>query len=251
MLFQSNEVEADVGNLPEALGSILNSEVAKRAYEDAGSKAAKEAGNIASDLVKTLHLIAAPFQLLGAYQDRFARFVDRVRGMVPEERQQPAPPQIAGPILENLRFIDEQDSLYKMFTELLARSIDKDRISEAHPAFVHIITQLSRDEAIILADLRIKEYNVVDTMDLDQIHNMFHNRKVLSSDIPTDKMFYPQNIDLYYSHLESLSLVIWPVYKQEPIAIGGRQTGIRRYSKLQPTEFGKLFVKACVPPDGI
>jgi hypothetical protein len=56
---------------------------------------------------------------------------------------------------------------------------------------------------------------------------------------------------MYYSHLESLNLVKWPVIKEDIIKDESNfQTGIRRYSKMYLTDFGKYFVKAYVPESG-
>ncbi len=137
-----------------------------------------------------------------------------------------------------------------MYEELLARSIDSERRNEAHPSFIHIISQLSRDESVLLYELKSRPFSIVDVMDFIRSENRFINRRIEKSDLPEDKMFFKNNIELYYSHLESLSLVTWPIYKQDPIIVGGNQIGIRRYSKFELTDFGKLFIKACIPEKG-
>lgn len=56
---------------------------------------------------------------------------------------------------------------------------------------------------------------------------------------------------MYYSHLESLNLVKWPAIKTKyPRDEKGVQVGLIKHSVLQLTEFGELFVKACIPKDG-
>ena len=125
------------------------------------------------------------------------------------------------------------------------------QIQTIHPSFSHIITQLSRDEAIILYRLKDSTFEVVDKMDLNQSENRFENRQIEQSNLPTRDLYLPEKLDLYYSHLESLSLVLWPVYKQDPIKDpNGKQTGIRRYSRMHLTEFGRLFIDACIPEKG-
>ena len=146
--------------------------------------------------------------------------------------------------------MDDNSILYELFEELLARSIDSERIEEAHPSFIHIISQLSRDEAIILVELKKNDFDIVDTLDLDHENNRFVNLKIEKNTIPKDKLYYSDQVNMYYSHLESLSLVSWPVFKQDPISNGSRQIGVRRYSKMNLTEFGKFFVNACVPEGG-
>lgn len=234
----------------EAIAALVNSEVARRLYEDGGSGAVTEAGKLGTDIVKTVLLFAAPFQLLATLQDRLAASLDRVRSKVPLDRQQEAQSQIVGPVLEHMKYLPEEDVVAQMFEELLARSIDTDRVAEAHPSFVHIVSQLSRDEAVILRELSARDFEVVDVLDLDKRNNRFVNRRVESSTLPEELLFRPQSIELYYSHLESLSLVQWPVVDQKPIHSNGEQVGIRRQSRMHLTEFGRLFAKACIPAEG-
>jgi hypothetical protein len=149
-----------------------------------------------------------------------------------------------------MKYLPEDDVVVQLFEELLARSIDSERVVEAHPSFVHIVSQLSRDEAVILFELSKREFEVVDVLDLDKRNNRFINRRVESSSLPVDVLFRPESIELYYSHLESLSLVQWPIVDQKAIPASGTQTGLRRTSRMNLTEFGRLFAKACVPEEG-
>ncbi len=236
--------------IPEYVAKIIESEVAKQVYQQGLSGTITEVGKLGTDIMKTLRLFTLPIQILSTFQDRVEKIFINARNKVPEIRQQVAPSQIVGPILENIKYLPEEDELTKMYEELLARSIDKDRINEAHPSFVHIISQLARDEAYLLFELKDKSFDVTDTLDYIQEENIFINRKIEKNTIPIEKMYYKENIELYYSHLESLSLVNWPVYKQDPIIIQGKQTGLRRFSKIELTDFGKLFIKACIPEEG-
>ena len=59
-----------------------------------------------------------------------------------------------------------------------------------------------------------------------------------------------ESSELYQTHLDSLSLVSWPVLDQQPIFVNGDQTGTRRKSSWVLTDFGKLFVEYCIPPKG-
>jgi hypothetical protein len=236
--------------IPEYVAKIIESEVAKQVYQQGLSGTVTEVGKLGTDVMKTLRLFTLPIQVLSTFQDRVEKVLNNAKNKVPEIRQQIAPSQIVGPILEKIKYLPEEDELIKMYEELLARSIDKDRINEAHPPFVHIISQLSRDEAYLLFELKTSSFEVTDTLDFIQSENRFINRKVEKTTIPNEKLYYKENIKLYYAHLESLSLVSWPVYKQDPIIIQGKQTGIRRFSKIELTEFGKLFIKACIPEKG-
>jgi len=232
------------------LGEALNSKVVEKAYDDVASKPAKQVGRILEDLSKTARLALIPIQITAAIQDKFDKTIERVLKRVPPDQHIPQQIQIVGPIFENLKYMDDNSILYELFEELLARSIDSERIEEAHPSFIHIISQLSRDEAIILVELKKNDFDIVDTLDLDHENNRFVNLKIEKNTIPKDKLYYSDQVNMYYSHLESLSLVSWPVFKQDPISNGSRQIGVRRYSKMNLTEFGKFFVNACVPEGG-
>jgi hypothetical protein len=236
--------------LPEGLDKLLPAKVIEKAYDDVASPPAKEIGKAAVDLIKTARLLLAPFQLAAAFQDRFERVVERIRLRVPEARQTPPPGEVIGPALRQMQYLDEENPLWKMFEELLTRAVDSEATAKVHPSFAFLISQISRDEALILYRLRNSEFKVVDTLDLDRAQNKFINRNIEDSSIPTNDLVYPNQINLHYSHLESLSLVEWPVEKQDPIMNGLTQVGVRRYSTMRLTEFGRLFVSVCVPEKG-
>jgi hypothetical protein len=123
----------------------------KDMYEDVAQPAARQAGTISADLMKTLHLVLAPIQYAAALQDRYRNFIDSSVRKVPEERRVQPAPQLAGPILEGIRYEPERTEIDQMFANLLANSMDKENVGKAHPAYPNLIKQLSRDEAVCLA----------------------------------------------------------------------------------------------------
>ena len=236
----------------EDLSNILGAKTIEKAYDDAASQPMKEVGKTATDILKTLRLFTAPFQLAATLQDRLENYLNRVRNNVPTEKQIECHPIIAGPIIDRLKYLDDNNKLTTLFLNLLERAINVDRVNEAHPAFIHIIDQLSPDEAYILYILKDSDIEIVDTLDLDKENNKFINLKVIEGGFPEDKLIVPNNFEIYYSHLESLNLIQWPVTKQDPIWNEDRsiQLGIKRYSKIHTTAWGKLFIKACIPEKG-
>jgi hypothetical protein len=144
----------------------------KAVYRDAVKPAAKQAGQLAQDLVKTIQLALAPLQFAGAYQDRLRGFIDRSVRAVPEaDRVSPAP-QILGPIVEGIRYEPEGTPLDEMFSKLLSSSMNSVRSGGAHPAYPTIIRQLSSDEAWILSALKGQQYDHVHTRTFDQATNL-------------------------------------------------------------------------------
>lgn len=236
--------------IPDGIEKLLPANVVEKAYDDLASSPAREVSKIAVDLVKTGRLFLAPFQLAAAFQDRFERAVERIRTRVPEDRRREAPAEIAGPSLRQMQYLEDKNPLWQMFEELLTCTVDSEAVSKVHPSFAQLISQLSRDEAVILFLLRAREFKVIDKLSLNRRENRFENRSVESSELPNAELWQPEQISLYYSHLDSLSLVEWPVEKQDPIMSGGVQTGVRRHSTMRLTEFGRMFVAVCIPEEG-
>ncbi|MDF2120331.1 Abi-alpha family protein [Roseiarcaceae bacterium H3SJ34-1] len=233
----------------EALGKLIP---VGKLYDDALSGPAKEVGKLGTDALKTARLILAPLQLVAAYQDRFERMCERIGKRVPEERRQEPPIEIAGPTLEKLRYVAEGSELSDMLEEVLTKAIDSDAQAAIHPSFSHIISMLSRDEAWMLYRLAKKSFTVVDHLELNRAEGRFQNRVIEESEFPYAELLLPDKVELFYAHLESMSLASWPVDKQDPVYAvqGGPQTGLRRHSRMELTEFGRLFVAACMPAEG-
>lgn len=228
------------------IGKLVGSKVAENVYEDAASGAFKEVGKIGADLAKTARLFLAPIQVAASFQNRFEKYLRTLEERVPKECRVEVHPQISGPALESMRYIEESDALWGMFCELLSKAADSRNVQYAHPSFVHILRQLTRDEVYLLARLREGSFSRDYTMDYDNAENKFVNTKIVGTSIPYDELHSSASFDIYYSHLESLSLVAWPVMRQEPIFDEhGVQTGLDCSSTIVLTKFGVLFVDAC------
>ncbi|HXC29508.1 MAG TPA: DUF4393 domain-containing protein [Stellaceae bacterium] len=223
----------------------------ERIYTDAASGAVKELGHSLTDVAKTVRLVLFPLQVLGALQDRVAGFVDRAIRRVPEANRISPAPQIVGPILEGIRYEPEDTPIVEMFSELLSRSMDSDRVNEAHPSFPILIRQLSEDEAQILASLRNQEYEHVHTQSFNPDTHLFYGPSTIEIDeLPRDKIRFSDNVPFYFQNLDKLGLAgIFQQGNQEPKFDQGpprRQVGTRVRSKYRLTDFGRRFVQACV-----
>lgn len=238
----------------EKLSNILGQDTVKKIYEDAASQPLQEGGNALTDLIKAARLFTAPIQLLAAWQDRLSIFLDKVRRNVKEENQMEAPSSISGPVIERLKYLEDENYLTDLYLNLLSRAIDKERIQEAHPAFYHIIDQLSADEAMILYVIKQKAISYDYTMDLYVDENKkykFKNTIVKRDTTPKDKIAFIEHFNMYIKHLESLNLVFWRKLDENAIHDDkGNQMGTSIKTSIELTEFGALFVKACIPEKG-
>ena len=238
----------------EKLANILGQNTVKKIYEDGASIPLQETSKAVTDLVKAARLFTAPIQLLAAYQDRLSKYFDKVRGTVKEENQIEAPSSISGPIIERLKYLEDENYLTDLYLNLLSRAIDKERVQEAHPAFYHIIDQLSADEAMILYTIKQEPIYYDYTMDMfvdDNNRYRFRNTIVKKDTTPKDKIAFNEHFNMYVRHMESLNLIFWRKTNENAINDEkGNQLGTDIRTQIELTEFGHLFVKACVPDKG-
>jgi len=239
----------------EKLSNILGADTVKKIYDDGLSGSVQEAGKMLTDFMKTARLFTAPFQLAASVQDRLSKYFEKVRNSVLEENQMEAPASLSGPIIERLKFLEENNYLTDLYLNLLTRAIDKERINEAHPAFFHIIDQLSPDEAMLLFILNQNQidykYRLERFADDKNKFVKWGEKETIINTAPKDKFIFIDYFFIYVEHLRSLNLVFWDVVSTEPVYNENRiQTHAASTDKIGLTDFGKLFVKACIPEDG-
>lgn len=223
-----------------------------KVYEDALSPAMKQIGKSLESVAKTSRFLLAPIDYLAAQHDRWERYLKKVSEKVKEENLIEGHPQIVIPTLEGLSLTYENTLLSELFINLLSNSIDKTKQDLAHPAFPNIIRQLSHDEAVILFYLKKRPYKVRQQSDFIEEKNLFINKRTIMEELSLDKLQFPNQIWLHMDHLNSLNLAgTWEMANYEHIyhPETKKQTGVFINNERRLTEFGKLFVKACVPDD--
>jgi len=223
-----------------------------KAYDDLASPAAKQVGSALESTAKAARWIIAPLDYLAAQNDRYQNYLQRISEKVPTENMIEGHPQIVGPALDGLKYIPPEDIISELFVNLLSRAIDKERVSEAHPAFTHIINQLSPDEAVVIYHLSKKGYEYLTYAAYNTESNTFAPREIKSNQFPVDNLASPENYDFYMDHLHSLNIAgIWQQGNQKPIMDKetNKQIGVEINSLAKLTPFGQLFSKACIPED--
>jgi hypothetical protein len=211
-------------------------------------RAARQAGRLGEDIVKTIRLALFPLQFTAAAQDRFQRFIHKAVDRVPSDKRIAPPPQIIGPVLEGVRYEQEATAVDEMFSELLSSSMHTDKIKDAHPAIPFVIKQLSSDEAEILNSMATSDklFNYV---------KRFYLREGLATsvtetnEIPTERLIFPENLGMYTERLERLGLIRLDGLKpMEVVRENGRQTGGINFFVFKFTSFGISMMRACGKP---
>ena len=186
---------------------------------------------------------------------------------VPEGKRCEVHPQIGTPIIERLSYTTT-DEIADMFTTLLCNASNVDKVNVAHPSFVGIIEHLSTDEARIINYLKGKkdiEYCTLNGKRLTgEGHIVLLQRATL---IPRDvQLDFPNNVGAYLSNLVSLGILVdrsgsWKVdtkntddickeihldkLSADLVPSRFKSIDVER-SFLEVTEFGRLFITACV-----
>ncbi len=87
------------------------------------------------------------------FSENFQEDISAKASAIPPEQLVEPKASIAGPALQGLAFSHEEPSLKDMYLSLLATSMDGRVSTDAHPAFVEIIKQLTAEEAELLHSL--------------------------------------------------------------------------------------------------
>lgn len=150
---QAVTMVAAIGELIKAAG---DSEPGKQAAANFGQSAVI----LTETLVNCLLPLAALNYGVQKAKDYFSgMFREDLAGKIkniPQDHIIEPKASIAGPILQGLTFTHEEEELKNLYLELLAASMDCERTSSAHPAFVEVIRQLTSEEAELLKDILLQ-----------------------------------------------------------------------------------------------
>lgn len=230
----------------ETLGKIADSEIAGKVYDDAASPAVRELGAMATDLLKTMRLFTAPFQLAALAQDRFSGWLDEARSRVPEDKQVEAPPTVAGPALRAMLFMESDNPMADLFVSLLSKAINKDYQAQVHPGFVTVLEQLSPDEALLLT--KLQKHGM---LGVQLVHVLEEKRFRLESEttFPKEEFGDPNSVYMYFEHLAALGLV--QLREDVKIIPPEDRPEWKNYRWYGITTFGLRFLQICgqIPSD--
>jgi hypothetical protein len=191
--------------------------------------------------------ITLPFQGLSFLQSRMDEFLNSSLEQTEEVNRVMPPGQVILKIYQELTTCNINTEASQLLSNLMAKFIDKTRLHEAHPAFLIIIPQLSCDEIKILKMLKNRDYELVQYSKYNKDEKLFSSRETRKNELPLDKLDYPDNFFLYTSHLHALNLAgCWQSGNQIPDMADGSQQGVTINSVTKLTDFGCLFVKACL-----
>ncbi len=242
---------------------VLPEKVIEDVYSDAVSETLKEASKIGVDLVKTVRLVLLPIQYGAMLQDRLARHIRNSIDRVPPENRVAPVESLSLQIADRLKFQEEGSPLTEMYLNLLARAMDKERASEAHPAFVQVIGQLAPDEALLIEQLSSADPSAyirrtgndavmleVDRAEaVDQAQCADDSKKLLKTFfVRPEDLAQPSLPYTYIEHLVSLGLVAYTNDHRWASKYGTVKTSMSGvdFWFIRLNGFGQLFHRACL-----
>lgn len=93
---------------------------------------------------------------LECFEDDLRKKVD----LIPDDKICSPNLMIAGPTLEALKYVYDEDDLREMFVNLLASSMNSDKVSATHPSFVDVIKQMNSTDAQLFKHLYLTYKNL-------------------------------------------------------------------------------------------
>ena len=257
-----NNITDLIKSTPNILGVI---------YQDLAQPSVKAVGNALGTVFEFSTSFLLPVKLLNEkfklnFKKRLNEYKEKLEE-IPEDKRCEVHPQIGTPIIEKLSYTTN-DEIADMFTTLLANASNIDMVNNAHPSFVNMIERMSPDEARILSYLKdkidIQYCNFYgDTKDGEGYAPLFDHETLLRNEIEFN---YPQNLNAYLANFISLGIIIdkagifrvdKTIYnkirdkvnlkKLEDTLVPQTYKSITvEESYYEITDFGKLFIKACI-----
>lgn len=140
-------METKCNKLPDDTVTKLSSKV----YDDVAHSGLKEVGNIIGSIIS---FVALPFTFLGMttneLKQKYQSFISNAINKVPKNNLIIPSSEKIGLLLDQAKFSFNHEEMCTMFEDLLASFCDENLKNTVHPYYLHILSQLSPNDAHIL-----------------------------------------------------------------------------------------------------
>lgn len=232
-------------------------------YNDAPRGALRQMGKLGEDLAKTLRLVTFPLQCTAYIQDRIDAGFAKALSEVPVENRIPPPESLLLEVAEKLKYHPNDSLISDLYVNLLSSSMDKEKQKVAHPAFIHLIGQISSDEAFFLKRLSDnhpstyirpkKGWDILTDADRNKEFKnasfIINGKEVMFSDITINpqEFYFPENFYIYIDHLNELGLLEYTndYINESPEKWRELRSGEYEFFHIQLSKFGWMFYECC------
>jgi len=143
----------------------LVAQTAGKTYDDLAHPTAHATGQLISFIPRTIKVWLGKWEkwiLNGEYAIKETeKLLEERLKHIPEDKIVEPEPYVAVPAIQQLSYSLDSEELRELYANLLASSMNADKKSDVHPAFVDIIKQLTPNEAKLLSHIYGCPYNSV------------------------------------------------------------------------------------------
>ena len=135
-------------------GLLSNEGLVNKLYDDTIKTPMATGSKAVNDVLK---FVSLPFTFLGLTADeltiKYKEFISNSLEKTPPKKFTKPKAVVVSPLLENVKFVFEEEDLRDMYSNLLACAMNSDITSLVHPAFVEVLKQMSPLDAKLFRDL--------------------------------------------------------------------------------------------------
>lgn len=244
----------------------LPAETVGEIYKDLFQPALRQFGQAGESVAKTVCLLSLPFVFGAGTYDRLVVRVRKSFEKVPPADLVEPPVNTVFQIAEKLMSLPVDDTISKMYVELLSSCVNKKWVNSVHPAFVNLISQISGDEARFIDFLSQRERTIYLRRDeswvtptkaeIDNVLTPWHGT-ILDGKPINETVIYPDILNVpeyfftYLEHLNSLGVIEY-VHGPEELLEKNFIDSIRDYGHwyISLSKFGRLFHNVCIKNSG-
>lgn len=256
-----------------AAAVVGSKDMLQMVYKDLAQPGVKQVGTAVETILGLGNTMLLPIKFLNdrantAFVNNMERYRCALQG-VPVEEIRAVSPEIGVPVLDRFTYVTDE-VIAEMFVKLLADASQTERVSEAHPAFIHVIDNMSPDEAKLLQAMTPNAIHCFGSCDL------FHkpsgaviarsNFLLAPNILERAQLVYPGHIASYIDNLVRLGIFSSPIVGPTAItnSLGEEiktayahvfqrerpyyeDNDVRwSYGLLHYTDFGQFFRRSCV-----
>ena len=261
----------DTGLLPTLAKAATEERLLTQIYGDLAKPGVTQVGRALAAVFGLGNTILWPIHLLnGRAQIALEANLEQYRekmSHVPVDEVVEVAPEIGVPIADKLSYLSDQD-LRELYTNLLVKASTSETQSLAHPSFVNILNNMSPDEAMFICNLNLRNEQI--PFSSAKFINESKNQWIQVVDLHFLSEIYkglrfPENTSAYASNLDGLGIIqirrdifvvpesIYSPIEDELTMMLNNHTRPNGFpelkfdkGKVEFTQFGRLFINACV-----
>lgn len=147
-------------------------------------------------------------------KDEIVEIVKEVINDIPDSKKIKPDKRIFVPLIQQLSYSTDEEYIKSIYKNMLASTMNIDKVDKVHLAFLNILSQLSSDEIKILDSLPLVTLNQLPLINMRMKINKQEGLGIVQvkyfSDIGYGKCQFPYNICKYIENLERLKIIEIP-----------------------------------------